>query len=284
MEHTRNDNLFFTYLHNYRYCLYIALFIQILAYIYSSFVHGSSFHGIFFHYVGFNDVLATMFERAILSTMLMLAPLIWLHKTRPVLLFFFIIFFVDSFFSSIVYSDPIHALNWIGAGIRWGLPLALFFIGRTHLRFSHRGLVVLKLTLFLTFIGHGEKCLEGHPLFIDYILYFFNEFLSFNISESQALAICRLIGLVDVIAAAIGLVTRFKFVFYYLAFWGAATAIYRIIYLGTGGVDAFLVRSAHFLVPIYLIFLFRKEESIVKRLSTLWKNQDFLNGGTQEGP
>ncbi len=117
--------------------------------------------------------------------------------------------------------------------------------------------------LAMTFIGHGIEAIMKHPEFADYIFHGWNSFLSSTLAPTQSLVhqILFAIGIVDIIVA-LALFTRFrKLGLAYMAVWGFLTAAIRLHFDPLLGPYKMLLRSPHWLIPIYMLLLEKKGPS-----------------------
>lgn len=150
-----------------------------------------------------------------------------------------------------------HALRF---GAPWALLVLLFApLGRWlgpgwHL---HATGWVLRIAIATVFAIHGIEAIMQHPRFIDYIIGTTHNFTGHYLSESTTVAIMRVIGVVDLVVAALVIIKPHPAVLYWMAFWGLITALSRVTTFGLGHHHEVLVRTAHFLAPIALLFILR---------------------------
>jgi len=151
------------------------------------------------------------------------------------------------------YSVPAHSVRYV-------LPVALALFMLKSRKGRQISLVdwpfrILTLAASATFVTHGLEALANHPVFKDYIIRFFREWLSIRVSESRSEHLLLLIGLQDIILG-IGILTgKFRAFFLYMACWGFWTAGLRILHSPeAGGFLLVFIRVANGSVPLALYF------------------------------
>lgn len=157
---------------------------------------------------------------------------------------------------------PFSQWTFFAHALRYGAPaaLALLYLGllsrglgpERHLRLIGW---LLRAALATVFTVHGIEALMQHPRFIDYIIGTAYNFTGHFLSEAAAIQVMRAIGIVDILVAALVLVRPRPAVLYWMAFWGLITALARVTTLGLGHHHEVLVRSAHFLAPLAVLFI-----------------------------
>ena len=105
---------------------------------------------------------------------------------------------------------------------------------------------ILRIGVFGVFVGHGIFALMIKQSWIKY-------FTAVGIGESAALTLMPLIGILDVIVGVSVLFKPMKFVLWWAAFWGFATALIRPI--SGDPIWDFVERSANWAAPLALIYL-----------------------------
>ena len=121
--------------------------------------------------------------------------------------------------------------------------------------------MLLRVSIALTFIGHGIECLLLKAVFVDY-LYAVLAYLPFVSLSSDAVdMLMRVIGGLDI---ACGVILLFpyrmrKFVLW-MAFWGIATAFVRMVFGGWGNYPECLLRLIHGGLPCCLYLLWNYSE------------------------
>jgi hypothetical protein len=109
---------------------------------------------------------------------------------------------------------------------------------------------LLRLAVFLTFLGHGMTAISGNA---DWLVYL--ETVGFSIETSKHLII--LIGFLDVIVALVVLVKPFKLVVLWAVIWTFTTALIRPI--SGEPIWEFVERGVNWIVPLTLYILIDKK-------------------------
>jgi len=169
--------------------------------------------------------------------------------------------------------------------LRYGTPFVLLFLffaplGRwlgpgNHLRATGW---LLRIAIATVFAVHGTEALMGHPRFIDYIIGTTHNFTGHYLSEAATLFMMRVIGVVDLIVAALVIVRPHPAVLYWLAFWGLITALARVTTFGLGHHYEVFVRTAHFLAPIALLYILRAQAHYLPATPTGGPAENFGSG------
>ncbi|QDU54147.1 hypothetical protein [Aeoliella mucimassa] len=127
---------------------------------------------------------------------------------------------------------------------------------------------LVRVSVALTFAGHGLEALSMHPKFIDMIMLSGQRVLGLGISQSLAQTSLVVIGVVDLTLAMLILLFRSRLVAGYMAFWGLITAAARLIVLPVVstefpavGASEFSQRASHWALPLLLVLAWR----VVKR-------------------
>lgn len=113
---------------------------------------------------------------------------------------------------------------------------------------------ILRIGVAGEFFGHGMLAINGKKDWIGWISQII------NVDTSTAATLLLLIGISDVIVAAIVLIKPFRPVLLWAAFWGFWTALVRPL-VGVGWLD-FIERFANWAAPLalyYFSFLEKKK-------------------------
>lgn len=114
----------------------------------------------------------------------------------------------------------------------------------------HRVAALMRAAIAATFIAHGVEALLGHPKFVDYIVIVGERWHLWRVDAVGALDALVVIGVVD-IAVGLSIIARpTRPVAAHMAFWGAVTAVCRVLYADLGASHEILIRSAHFALPL----------------------------------
>ena len=104
---------------------------------------------------------------------------------------------------------------------------------------------ILRIGVFGTFLGHGVFALLGKQSWIPY-------FTSIGISESTAIILLPLIGVMDILVAIFTLVKPIRIVLIWATLWAFATALIRPI---SGElIWDFVERTANWAAPLALLY------------------------------
>lgn len=105
---------------------------------------------------------------------------------------------------------------------------------------------ILRIAVFGAFLGHGVFALLVKKSWIPY-------FASVGISESAAVILLPLIGILDIIVAIFALVKPFRGVLIWATTWAFITALIRPI--SGEPIWDFVERTANWAVPLALLYL-----------------------------
>lgn len=229
---------------------------------------GSGLGTYFFLEWGFTHPQVAPFERGAAYVLVALAVLAFLRPHWVFLAPIAAIIFLDA--SAHYFNSGFPFAEWvIGAhAARYTAPLALlalFFVplGRwlgpaNHLRAAG---YILRAGLATVFFVHGLEAFLQHPRFLDYILMTTHNFTGYYMAEATAGMLLQIIGVVDIIVAALILVKPHPAVLYWAAFWGLITAFSRVTSLGVEHHYEVLLRFAHFLGPIALVCMLKAQRA-----------------------
>ena len=117
---------------------------------------------------------------------------------------------------------------------------------------------ILRIAMFGTFLGHGVFALLVKQSWIPY-------FASVGISESVAVILLPLIGIMDIIIATFALIKPVRVVLIYASIWAFITALIRPI--SGDPIWDFVERWANWGVPLALLYL----KGFPKNLRELFK-------------
>ena len=105
---------------------------------------------------------------------------------------------------------------------------------------------ILRIGIFGTFLGHGVFALLVKQSWIPY-------FTSIGISESTAIILLPLIGLVDISVSIFALLKPIRVVLIYASLWAFMTALIRPI--SGEPIWDFVERTANWAAPLALLYL-----------------------------
>ena len=116
---------------------------------------------------------------------------------------------------------------------------------------------ILRIAVFGTFLGHGVFALLGKQSWIPY-------FISVGISETNAIVLLPLIGVLDILVAVSALIKPMRAVLIWATLWAFATALIRPI--SGEPIWDFVERTANWAAPLALLYL----RGLPKRLKELF--------------
>ncbi len=116
---------------------------------------------------------------------------------------------------------------------------------------------ILRIAVFGTFLGHGVFALLVKKSWIPY-------FASVGISESTAIILLPLIGILDITVAIFALIKPIRIVLIWATLWAFVTALIRPI--SGEPIWDFIERTANWAAPLALLYL----RGIPKRLEDLF--------------
>lgn len=110
--------------------------------------------------------------------------------------------------------------------------------------------ILLRIGVFLIFLGHGVFAIQGNPSWIPYI-----ETVGFSAVIAKKLILY--IGILDIIVAIMVLLKPNKYIVLWAILWTFLTAIIRPI--SGESIWAFVERGGNWIVPLCLYFLMKIE-------------------------
>ncbi len=144
--------------------------------------------------------------------------------------------------------------------VRIVAPLGLLLVGisSTH-SFQRSGRVapamqLLRWAIAIVFFAHGVEALKLNPKFLDLLINSTYRLSGHFLAQSTAERLLFVIGMVDVVIAALSVCFRWRAVMGWIAFWGGVTALSRIVANGWGisWHEAF-TRIPHLGVPLAVV-------------------------------
>ena len=107
---------------------------------------------------------------------------------------------------------------------------------------------ILRIGIFGTFLGHGLFAFGQKTNWIPYLTFW-------GFSDSTAMQIMPLIGVIDIVVALMVIIKPFRWVLIYAFVWALSTALMRVL-VGEGMLE-FVERAANWACPLALYFLLR---------------------------
>jgi hypothetical protein len=127
------------------------------------------------------------------------------------------------------------APGWIGGGARARAFASMW---------------ILRLGIALVFVFHGLQALGADPGFIDLMIGSARRWFGYRLTESTAVGVLRVIGVVDIVVGGLILVGRWRPLLVWLCFWGLITAASRITATGWLSYPQLMLRASHYLAPL----------------------------------
>lgn len=141
--------------------------------------------------------------------------------------------------------------------LRYGLPLALAWMvlpAWSHLGERARvlgAMWMLRLGIAAVFVAHGVQALGPHPEFTDMLIATARRWLGgYRLTESNAVAMLRVIGIVDIGVGFMVLAGRWRPLLLWLALWSLVTAMARVTSWGIMSYPEVLLRASHVGAPL----------------------------------
>ena len=157
-------------------------------------------------------------------------------------------------------GEPFYQISLLSQSTRIVAPIGLLLLDpwpRPAVLTASRvaaAMRLLRVTIAVTFLAHGYESLALHPSFVDYVIVGSKRLFGWSITQGAAETVLLVIGAVDVAVALMMIVTRWRLVAYYMAFWGLITAVSRVLYGGMPGLEwtchQALTRACHAGVPL----------------------------------
>ncbi|MCC5876659.1 MAG: hypothetical protein JJU11_10620 [Candidatus Sumerlaeia bacterium] len=141
------------------------------------------------------------------------------------------------------------------------LSLAVFLLPGKVWKYI-TALWMLRIAVAVVFAVHGFQALGRHPGFIDLLIGTSRNLIGYRLTESTAVVMLQVIGVVDVIVAIAVLIGKWRPLLAWLCFWSAITAASRVTALGIMSYPEILLRSSHILAPVAIYTLGRHVDEI----------------------
>ena len=143
---------------------------------------------------------------------------------------------------------------------RFAAPMGLLLLDpwRVERPLSGRRMVLaiggLRWAVAITFFAHGIEAWQLNPEFVDYWIGTSERIFGTRMSQPTAEWLLTFTGVADILAAIACVSTRWRAVWWWMAFWGGVTALSRIASYGLDiGWSAALIRAPHVGVPIAVV-------------------------------
>ena len=149
---------------------------------------------------------------------------------------------------------PYTALALPAHAVRYGTPVVVLLLASGRARLAGG---LLRAAVAITFSAHGLEALGHHPAFIDLIIGGARRSLELGVSEVQARALLTVIGVLDLLSAALLVTRRWPLVPGYMAAWGAITLGSRVLAWGFEQWAEAGIRVANAGAPLALLYYWR---------------------------
>jgi hypothetical protein len=148
---------------------------------------------------------------------------------------------------------PAHATRWLPC---FGLFILLFNQSKAQTSILTAVKYLLIIATSLTFATHGYEAFMEHPKFKD-LLYGAFEIISITPSDTVAIILLKMIGIMDIFLAitVIFCHSKWKRLLLWMSVWGFLTAISRPIAFGDIGIDDAILRIGNGAIPLIIYFI-----------------------------
>jgi len=140
---------------------------------------------------------------------------------------------------------------------RIAAPLGLLMLNK-ECRQDERQTVLtmqfLRWSIAVVFLAHGVEAWQQNPRFLDLLINSTQRLFGLSLSQSAAEQWLTAIGMLDIMLAIACVSVRLLKVLWWMAFWGAVTALSRLIANGWEiSWHETLIRSSHFGIPLAVV-------------------------------
>ena len=194
------------------------------------------------------------------------------------------VFLVEAWAAWSFGGDPFYQWALFSQSLRYLAPLALGVL--LFRRRPWNGLLamgILRVGLAIVFIAHGLMAFYQHPGFIDLLIGSTRNLTGWRLTESAAVRLLQVIGVVDVIVAVMVLVGRWRGLLLWLCLWSLITALSRMTSYGLMSYPELLSRASHVLAPVAVYGLGRWEDAALPEGWIAWMGGRFRRGGVGSG-
>ena len=150
-------------------------------------------------------------------------------------------------------------LSLVSAISKWWLPILTIYALSGYFKNRNYNMtwfgLAIQFSIFLIFASHGLGCLLHNGLYVDYIIGFVGDYTPYSIKQQQAEIWLTIIGIVDILVAVLVLFKPFKWLMYWLIFWGILTTLLRVVDASILNYAEFLIRVPHFGLPLALLIV-----------------------------
>lgn len=156
-----------------------------------------------------------------------------------------------------LWSNDAYMYSWLAPmahAVRYIAPMALVILVGGFSKWREPAIWALRISIGATFAAHGLEALWHYHIFIDYTIGAGYQLLGLDISEHQATTALTVIGIIDLVLAALIVTRRWRWVAGYMACWGLLTATIRIVNFGWSAWFELSIRMAHVGIPLALMY------------------------------
>ncbi|MCP4912419.1 MAG: hypothetical protein GY909_04815 [Oligoflexia bacterium] len=233
-----------------RFTLKLSLALCLLGQLFLAFSYGTTINGFQFLLLDFSDSFATSIDM-LLCLGVAIATIALLFYSN----FKYAAYFISAWFITLgITKTVLHgSFGWevatLAYGARYMLPLVIYFYAINQ---KEKAIRLAQFGIALTFVGHGIEAMMLHPGFLDYMYDFSEVYLGIIPTQNIVETTLFFIGMLDILVGFAVIFNRNKYLLWWLAFWGILTAGSRLTYHGMEGWYEFILRSPHYLLPIFL--------------------------------
>lgn len=232
-------------------------------------MYSTSINSVLFLILDFNDPFAILFDQ-IGGGAVLVSFITFLITRRAWLLLIPTLYALAlPICTTFLHSTFAYEYGLFTNAARIGLPLVLYLFYSRKAKWSLKIGLIMRFTLALTFVGHGIEALKSHPKFIDFLIKGADFTLGFSLTEERAIQLLLFIGSFDIILGIGGLLRPRVWIFSCMAFWGVVTALVRFMYFEWNGVFPMLLRSAHWALPVVVIWMILENKKNKQALGAL---------------
>lgn len=242
-----------------------ALIFQLVGFLMESFFFGSAIGKFFWLKLEMSDNLAFQIDKGIVLAAFLIA-VFSIFKSSFISYFFIFSFCFFRAFCMFYNGGSISSdITFFTQMARYTLPLgiAMSCLSQAKLPAASK---ILKLAIAVTFIAHGYEALCLHPKFTDFLIKTFRVYLGLVLTEEKTHFMLYVIGAVDILAAMSLILTNSRWSTSYMVFWGALTALCRVMYDSNNGLADTLDRVSHFAIPLALYLLYHTKQSVLHKV------------------
>ncbi len=113
---------------------------------------------------------------------------------------------------------------------------------------------ILRWSIAVVFLAHGLEAWLQNPKFLDLLINATQQLFGLSLSQSAAEQCLSAIGVVDIVLAVACVAVQSQAIFWWMAFWGAATSLSRLLAYGWEvSLHETLTRTSHFGIPLAVV-------------------------------